>query len=287
MQHRLPAYFQSGKKERSIEIDGLTMIRFRQTLEYQRKELFLSTHLLHVLLSGKKRIHEGTRVHSFSGGEAFFLKQGYCVYGEILEEDLPFQNLLFFFEPKLLDEFVGKYPRESSQSGSSKSLFTIEVNSILKGFVESVLPLFETSLATDKNLLKLKFFELLYNLAFSPGNTEFKSFLFNLRGQKHPNLQLLMKNNFMKPFTVEQFSKLAGRSVSSFKRDFFSCFHLPPGEWLRHQRLHRARFLLSTTNRNVTEICYDCGYQNLSHFIQAFKKEFGQTPKQLTKNNTF
>ena len=72
-----------------------------------------------------------------------------------------------------------------------------------------------------------------------------------------------------------------------FKREFKETFDAPPGEWIRKERLKRAYFLLTHSDSNVTDACSESGYHNLSHFIQAFKKEFGITPKQLAKNHTF
>jgi AraC-like DNA-binding protein len=268
-------------------VNGLTVVKFRQMFESQHNELLLSTHLLHVLLKGQKRIHIGERTLSFHSGEAFFLKQGHYAIGEILDDELPFQNLLFFFESTLLKEFLHTYHIDSPQEASSQVIFRIHVTPTLEGFINSILPLFESSISSKQELLRLKFFELLYYLSHSPGNEEFIRFLSSLKGREKYDLLDAMKTHFMKPWNVEQYARLSGRSLSTFKREFKETFGLPPGEWLRHQRLKRAYFLLTHSDSNVTDVCFESGYQNLSHFIQAFKREFGTTPKQLAKNNTF
>jgi len=40
-----------------------------------------------------------------------------------------------------------------------------------------------------------------------------------------------------------------------------------------------ARVLLKRTNWNISEIAYSLGFEELSHFINFFKKHFAQTPK--------
>jgi len=40
-----------------------------------------------------------------------------------------------------------------------------------------------------------------------------------------------------------------------------------------------ARILLKRTNWNISEIAYSLGFEELSHFINFFKKHFNQTPK--------
>lgn len=50
--------------------------------------------------------------------------------------------------------------------------------------------------------------------------------------------------------------------------------------YLNRLRLRRAASLLQYTNNTITAVCYDCGYQNLSHFLRIFKKQYGMTPRQ-------
>lgn len=50
-------------------------------------------------------------------------------------------------------------------------------------------------------------------------------------------------------------------------------------------RLKRAAELLIQGNLNTTEICYACGYRNLSHFLRSFKQRFGTTPKNYQARN--
>jgi AraC-like DNA-binding protein len=269
--------------ERTIQLNGLTVVRFRQTWEPQKIELFFSTHVLHVLLHGQKLIHTGKHTLSFRSGEAFFLKQGHYVMGEIVEEDLPFQNLVFFFESTVLKEFLQTYRIEPPQSSLSQAIFPIQVTPTIQGFMNSILPLFESDTSSDQDLLRLKFFELLYYLSHSPENAEFVRFLYSLNRRETHDLLDVMKTHFMKPLNIEHYARLCGRSLSTFRREFKATFGIPPGAWLRKKRLKRAYFLLTHSDHTVTDVCFESGYQNLSHFIQAFKKEFGITPKQLAE----
>lgn len=43
-------------------------------------------------------------------------------------------------------------------------------------------------------------------------------------------------------------------------------------------RLEHAAAMLAETSDSVTEICFSCGYRNLSHFLRRFKKEYGFSP---------
>ena len=50
-------------------------------------------------------------------------------------------------------------------------------------------------------------------------------------------------------------------------------------EYLCEKRLKYAEMLLSDGKLNATEVCYKCGYGNLSHFLRSFKRKYGMTPK--------
>ena len=53
--------------------------------------------------------------------------------------------------------------------------------------------------------------------------------------------------------------------------------------YLTDIRLRNAKQLLDNTELSVTEICFECGYHNLSHFLRSFKKKYGTTPKEYRK----
>ncbi len=49
-------------------------------------------------------------------------------------------------------------------------------------------------------------------------------------------------------------------------------------QYLSNMRLRYAAGLLKDNTLNITEICYSCGYRNLSHFIRSFKRKYGVSP---------
>jgi AraC-like DNA-binding protein len=86
--------------------------------------------------------------------------------------------------------------------------------------------------------------------------------------------------------SVQDFARLTGRSPSSFNRDFKRQFGTTPHQWLIDARLDRAMELIQSTQMTVTEVALEIGYDNVSHFIKAFKTKYGQTPKQARSKIT-
>ncbi len=59
-----------------------------------------------------------------------------------------------------------------------------------------------------------------------------------------------------------------------------------PHQRLLARRLQEARNLLATSNQNVKELAFDCGFVNVEHFCRIFKERFGMTPGEYRRRNT-
>lgn len=81
---------------------------------------------------------------------------------------------------------------------------------------------------------------------------------------------------------LEKFGYLTGRSLTTFKRDFRKAFSMTPQRWLTKKRLELAHFQFSEKRKKPIGVCYEVGFENLSHFSYAFKKQFGYAPTALT-----
>jgi pimeloyl-ACP methyl ester carboxylesterase/AraC-like DNA-binding protein len=99
------------------------------------------------------------------------------------------------------------------------------------------------------------------------------------------DLETIMSENFLYNLKIEEFAKLCGRSLSAFKRDFKNTFDTTPSRWIKSKRLEHARVLLSESNLNINQICYDCGYINSSHFIKSFKAKYNIPPHKYRSGN--
>ena len=89
--------------------------------------------------------------------------------------------------------------------------------------------------------------------------------------------------NFTANITVEELSKIANMSVSGFAHHFKKVFGLAPGQYLIRLRIGAGQKLLITTDKSVTEISMELGYDNVSHFNNQFKKFVGTSPQNYRK----
>jgi len=92
-----------------------------------------------------------------------------------------------------------------------------------------------------------------------------------------------IEQNYKKDLTLEELSKVASFSKYHFHRIFKSIVGENVGDYIRRVRLSSTT-LKFNTNQKITEIALDSGYETNSSFSKAFKKYFGVTPKEFSKN---
>ncbi|OAS13266.1 AraC family transcriptional regulator [Paenibacillus oryzisoli] len=91
--------------------------------------------------------------------------------------------------------------------------------------------------------------------------------------------------NFSLPIRLEDLAALVSFSDSYFCRYFKSYTGKSPLVYLNQVRVQRAAILLRETDRRITEISLDVGFNTLSYFIGVFKAHFGDTPSTYRKRD--
>ena len=87
-----------------------------------------------------------------------------------------------------------------------------------------------------------------------------------------------IRENYSRPFRVEDLARLAGMSVSAFHRNFHETTAMTPIQFQKHIRLQEARLLLAHRPRDVTAVSYQVGYNNPSQFSREYRRQFGAPP---------
>ncbi len=94
-----------------------------------------------------------------------------------------------------------------------------------------------------------------------------------------------MRKNYSSPLTLEQIADVAGMSPKYFCYFFKEMTQKTPINYLNTYRVERAARKLLATDNPVTDIAYNCGFNDLSYFIKTFKAIKGITPNGFRKNN--
>ena len=90
-------------------------------------------------------------------------------------------------------------------------------------------------------------------------------------------------NNFNKPISLTDVAEVASMNPSAFSRLFKKVNRKTFKEYLNEIRVGYARKLITENEYNITRICYESGYNNISNFNRQFKKITGKSPTEYQK----
>lgn len=94
-------------------------------------------------------------------------------------------------------------------------------------------------------------------------------------------IELVNDNMGDASLNVDKLATELGLARSQFYRKIKALTNFSPVELLRQIRLKRARILLNTTEKSISEIGYEVGFSSAAYFTKCYKDEFGETPSQL------
>lgn len=87
-----------------------------------------------------------------------------------------------------------------------------------------------------------------------------------------------MDRAYAEPLDVPALAAIAHVSQAHFIRTFRATFGETPHRYLQRRRVERAMFLLRATDRSVTDICLDVGFNSLGTFSRSFQQIVGEGP---------
>ena len=89
--------------------------------------------------------------------------------------------------------------------------------------------------------------------------------------------------NLTKNISVEQIAKAVGLSKYHFSRLFKQAMNQTPYQFVLRRRLDIAKTLLEKNSLTITQIAHQLGFADQSHFTRLFRKQFGLTPRQYSR----
>ena len=110
-----------------------------------------------------------------------------------------------------------------------------------------------------------------------------------LAGLAHPVTAKALQLMHAEPargWTVESLARRSGASRSRFALQFQNVVGTSPMQYLLHWRIALAKDFLRNGTRAISEIAFDVGFQSVSAFSTAFRRNVGQSPKQFSGDSS-
>lgn len=247
-------------------------------------ESFVAEHTLSYQFSGVLTLDDGKQKYRSSRGSLRLIPRNQLMrFNKSPQDGAHYQSLSVYFSQDFLKKFALEYSLKADTKMASKAVWDLHCDSLMKQYIYSMESYIREKALDDPALIDAKLKEGLWLLLKS--NPQVASILFNFSEPYKMDLEPFMQQHYYFNVRLERFAYLTGRSLAAFKRDFGEKFGISPGRWLTRRRLEEAYRLLSETGKSVSEIYLDLGFEDLSHFSVAFKRQYGISPAHFKRDN--
>ena len=239
---------------------------------------YVSQHVLTMIVAGEQHIqaYDGETI-ILRAGDMGAIRRGLYTITDLITENGEFTAFLLFFDDERLYESFSAL--KVYDNCSSFPFYSFKTPVYLPSFWKSVEEL-HAHLPHHHALSTIKADE--FFAVLTTGETgkllidQLSSWTTTIPG----NLRQFMEIHYDKSLSIKEYAYLTGRSESTFRREFKARFGIPPRQWIIRKRLEKAHELLESTDWEVAHVAEAVGYDNVSHFISAFRKEYQRTPRQ-------
>ncbi|UKM66144.1 AraC family transcriptional regulator [Flavobacteriaceae bacterium GSB9] len=285
---QLHGYLKESNDFKKLQINDLLFIEYKCLVQEVKAGIWSDANYFVFVTSGKKMWRSIYNDYVVEAGDSLFVKKGANLVHQFFDED--YCALMVFIPDDFIRKFIQRFSSiintDNLRSEQTDAIIRIELDAYLEGYINSLAAFLSSPSYPDKHLLNLKFEELLLNIFTRPNHKKLASYLLSLNKNQSTILKDIMEANFAYCLNLDQYAELCNMSLSTFKRCFQQEFNTSPGKWLAEKRLNFSCHLLKTTDKAINQIGFECGFEESSSYIRAFKNKFTSTPLQYRELNT-
>lgn len=264
-----------------FELQGKTLIEkltikapLRQSPVFQNEACFI------YFKEGESMIISPDATVGISRGESVLLKCGTYladIFNKV--ENGLCEVYVIHLYPEILKEIykdeIPEFIKLTKQEPSAQKIIN---KNVIQQFIQSLDFYFENQQVVGTELLRLKLKELILLLLETKEKTSIVDLFAHLFTPRKATIIEVVNAHLFNNIGLEEMAKLAGHSLSTFKREFKLHFDNSPANYIREQRMKKAADLLKASDFSVSEISYQTGYEDSSHFSRSFSSVFKVSP---------
>jgi AraC-like DNA-binding protein len=246
--------------------------------KFFKSDIMFDHHMLIWFISGETKIVQVDRTYFFRKGDIFLIPRNQlATIINYPKDGQPHKTVVMHLTTEKLRHFYTGLEVRPKASESQK-IYVFNNHPLLESCLSSVIPYFDMD-EIPADIASLKITEAITILRTLDKGID--NVLANFEEPGKIDLADYMEKNFMFNLPLEKFGYLTGRSLTTFKRDFGKAFNNTPQRWLTQKRLELAHYQFVEKKKKPIDVCFETGFENLSHFSFAFKKQFGYAPTEL------
>lgn len=235
---------------------------------------------------GSVQVHGSYRSTRFESGESILMKCGNFVsHWKATPSTTPSEAIIIHFFPDVLkwiyhnDLPLFLIPQDKKPPST---LFKLKSNRLITHFIDGLNMYFDSPDLVSEELIIHKLKEIILIL-YKLDNPEIRDIISSLFELEQVNFERVVKANLYEPITISELAQLTNLSLATFNRKFKEIFGNSPANYIKNKKLEKAKSLLVKSHLNVTEICYDVGFNDLSSFSKAFTRKYQCSPSNYKK----
>lgn len=261
-----------------LKLQQQPVIQCHQHESNEHGRFFFTDNTLLIVLNGALNIFHGDQQNCVQEHHMAFMRKNTMIefQTQSMDQSRPLVEWIIF---TITHELATEYccltqPVVTNAQNMKVAISSLKSSTAL--YVTALKDYFKSMASSSQIFIKLKLLELLCCL--NEEDPTMLQLLVDLRRELRPDFTTVLENHLTEPLSIRELAILCGRSLSSFRRDFYSIYNMSPSQWIREKRLLKAEEFLRNTRLPVTDICYTMGFENIAHFSRLFKSKFGRSP---------
>jgi AraC-like DNA-binding protein len=198
------------------------------------------------------------------------------------------QIIIVHFHPKILKSiYASDLPKIFQHPGlidDKIDLSIINNDFLIQKYIESLLFYFDNPTLVNEDILVLKFKEIILLLCQTKNAATIQQILSQLFSPTCYTFKQVIESNVYSNFGLEDFASITNLSLSSFKREFKKNYNDTPANYFRNRKLDKAAELLAVSGERITDIAFDCGFNDLANFSHLFADKYNCSPSTYRLN---
>ncbi len=155
---------------------------------------------------------------------------------------------------------------------------------LINKYIEGLLFYFENPALVNDDILILKLKEIILLLSQTQNAGAIQLILSQLFSPAVYSFKQIIEANIFSPVSVETLADYCNFSLSSFKREFTKIYNDSPANYIKNKRLEKAAGLLLVSDERISDIAFDCGFNDLANFTKSFHDKYEVSPTNYRLN---
>jgi AraC-like DNA-binding protein len=161
---------------------------------------------------------------------------------------------------------------------SNQSSEKINNDFLIQKYIEGLLFYFENPPLVNEDILILKLKEIILLLSQTQNVQATQVILSQLFSPTAYTFKQIIEAHLFSQLTIAELAQQNNLSTSSFKREFAKLYNDTPANYIKTKKLEKAAELLLVSDERISNIAFDCGFNDLANFTKSFSDKYNITP---------